>query len=99
VLLVVRDQIVQREPVVCRDEVDAGRGPPTARFVEVRAPREAVRELAECAVDASPVVANCVTIFSVPFGPEIGEVADLVAALAEVPGLGISFACESTGSC
>jgi hypothetical protein len=80
VLLVVRDQVVEREPVVRRDEVDAGRRPTAACFVEVRAPGEAVRELAEGAVDTSPVVPNGVAIFSVPFGPEVRKVADLVTA-------------------
>ena len=45
-------------------------------------------ELAEHLVGAAPVVAHRIAILAVPFGPQRREVADLVAALADVPGLG-----------
>jgi len=45
-------------------------------------------ELAEGGRHAAPEVAHRVAILAVPFGPQRGEVADLVAAVADVPGLG-----------
>ena len=58
------------------------------RAVEVARAGEAARELADQAAVAFPVGAHRVAVLVVPLGPAGREVADLVAALAEVPRLG-----------
>ena len=88
VLLVVRDEVAQREAVVGGDEVDARRRAAAVGLVEVGAAGEAVGELAERLVLAPPVVADGVAVLAVPLRPQRREVADLVAALADVPRLG-----------
>ena len=88
VLLVVGDEVVQREAVVRGDEVDAGVGPAAVVLVEVAAAGQAVGELADLAVVALPEAAHGVAVLAVPLRPEHREVADLVAALADVPRLG-----------
>ena len=88
VLLVVGDEVGEREAVVRSDVVDARVRPPAAPAVQVARAGEAARELADQAAVALPVRAHGVAVLVVPLGPAGGEVADLVAALAEVPGLG-----------
>jgi hypothetical protein len=51
-------------------------------------PGETVRELAERLVFAAPVVADGIAVLAVPFAPPHGEVANLIAAAAEIPRLG-----------
>src|SRR5262249_16801542 len=87
-LLAVGDGVLQRAAVVHVNEVPGGEGPPTRPPEEVGGAREAVGEPAERAVAPPPVVAYGVAIFAVPLRPQGREVADLVAALAHVPGLG-----------
>ncbi len=58
------------------------------RPVQVRRAGQAARELADQSVVALPVGAHRVAVLVVPLGPAGREVADLVAAGAEVPGLG-----------
>ena len=69
-------------------EVDAGRRGPAVGLVQVRRAGEPVAELGHGVVGAPPVVAHLVAVAAVPLRPQRGEVADLVAALAHVPGLG-----------
>ena len=88
VLVVVRDQVAQREAVVRGDEVDARVRPARRALVEVRAAGEAVGELGERLIGAAPEVAHAVAVLAVPFRPQRREVADLVAAFADVPRLG-----------
>ena len=57
-----------------------------SRLVEVARAGEARGELADVAL-AAPEVAHRVAVHPVPLGPEHREVADLVAALADVPRL------------
>ena len=87
VLLVVRDQIAQREAVVRGDEVDAGVGAPRGALVEVGAAGEAGAEFRQRLVAAAPEVAHRVAVLAVPLGPQRREVADLVAPFADVPRL------------
>ena len=70
------------------DEVDARVRAPAAALVEVARAGEAPRELADEAAVAFPVRAHRVAVLVVPLGPAGREIADLVAALAEVPRLG-----------
>ena len=88
VLVVVGDQVVEREAVVGRDEVDAGVGGASAGGVEIARTREAVGELADDAAVALPIGPHRVPVAVVPFGPAHGEVAHLVAADPQVPRLG-----------
>ena len=88
VLVVVADQVVQREAVVAGDEVDAGVGLAAVVLVEVAAAGQPRGELGGGAAVALPEAADAVAVLAVPLGPEHREVADLVAARAEVPRLG-----------
>ncbi len=88
VLLVVRDQVAQRESVVRGDEVDRRDRAAGGVLVEVGRAGDAGRELAECRRLAAPEIPYGVAVLAVPLGPLGREVADLVAARADVPGLG-----------
>src|SRR4029078_9631505 len=57
-------------------------------LVEIGATGQPVSELTEPRVLAAPVVAHAVAKFAVPLRPNWREIADLVAAFADVPGLG-----------
>src|SRR5690606_13563054 len=82
VLVVVRNQIAQREAVVRRHEVDARERLAPVGGIEIRAAAQPVRELAQPPVDAAPIVARAVAILAVPLRPVRREVADLIAAFA-----------------
>ena len=86
-LLVVRDEVAQREAVVRGDEVDRRERIASVVGVEVGRAGEPLRELADVRLSA-PEVAHRVAVLPVPLGPEDGEVPDLVAARADVPRLG-----------
>ncbi len=86
VLLVVGDEIAHREAVVRGHEVDAGERTAAGVLVEVGGAGDPARELAEGRL-AAPEVAHRVAVLAVPLGPLGREVADLVAAGADVPGL------------
>src|SRR5207245_10807860 len=87
VLVVVFDQVFQRETVVTSDEVDAGVRPPSALFIQVAAAAQSRREFRYRAAVALPKAADVVAVFAVPLRPQNGEVAHLVAALADIPRL------------
>src|ERR1019366_1059291 len=78
----------QREAVVGGDEVDAGSGVAAVGLVEVGTAGEPGGELAEGGGLAPPEVPHRVAVFTVPLRPERGEIAHLVAALADIPRLG-----------
>src|SRR5690606_31636253 len=88
VLLVVGDEVVQRETVVSGDEVDAGIRQPAVALVEVAAARESRGHLRDLSRVATPEATDRVAVLPVPLGPAHREVPDLVAAFAEIPGLG-----------
>ena len=88
VLLVVGDQIGEREAVVAGDEVDAGERPAPGGLVEIGATGQAFGQIADGGAALAPVVADRVAELAVPLRPQGREVADLVAAVADVPGLG-----------
>jgi hypothetical protein len=87
VLLVVGDEVAQREAVVRGDEVDRGERPAAVGLVEVARSGEARGELGDARI-AAPEVAHRVAVLAVPLRPQHREVADLVAAGPDVPGLG-----------
>ena len=88
VFLIVRNQVVQREAVVASDEVDAGVRPAAAPFIQIARPAEARGEFRNHATVPLPEPADRVAVAAIPFRPQRGEIADLIASLAEVPGFG-----------
>ena len=88
VLAVVGDQVGEGEPVMRGDEIDAGVGAPPGPLVQVGAAGQPVGEIRQGVVSATPVVTDGVAVAPVPLRPQGREVAHLVAALADVPGLG-----------
>src|SRR4029450_7682422 len=88
VFALVADQVVQREPVVGRDEVDAGVRPSPPGGVEIARTGQTVRQLGYLARIPPPEPPDGAAIPPVPFGPPDGEVPNLVAAGADVPWLG-----------
>ncbi len=97
VLVLVGDQIAQGEPVVGRDEIDAGRWVTAPRPVEVRATGEPVSELGGLASVPPPEGPDDVAVLPVPLGPVQGKAPDLVATRADVPGLGDELAAADHG--
>ena len=87
VLLVVGDEVVEREAVVGGDEVDRRERVAAVALVEVAGAGEARRELVHARLPA-PEVAHRVAIDAIPLRPQDREVADLVTARADVPRLG-----------
>ena len=95
VLAVVADKIVERKPVVGRDEVDAVVGTAPAGLVQVARPGQPGRQRPFGCVVAQPVAADIVPVSSVEFRParagefhrqQVGERADLVGP-GGIPGL------------
>src|SRR4029077_41648 len=88
VLVVVADQVAERETVVASDKVDAGVGSLAGPLIEVAAARQAGGEFVGGAAVPLPEATNVVAVFAVPFRPQHGKIADLIAARTDVPGLG-----------
>jgi hypothetical protein len=88
VLALVRDQVLEGEPVVGRDEVDRGEGPPPGALVEVRGPGDPRGELPLQPGVPAPELADDVAVAAVPLGPLPGERAHLVTPRPHVPRLG-----------
>ncbi|PAV92438.1 hypothetical protein WR25_05777 [Diploscapter pachys] len=84
VALGIADQIGEREAIVRREEVNRAR---VARTEEIRRSCDAGGQLA-CAAVAAPEAADVVAVAVVPLQPVVGEVAELIAAGADVPRLG-----------
>ena len=87
VLVVVRNEIVEGESIMRRDEIDARKGAPPAHTVEVAAPGQPVPQLRHLASITFHVPPDGVPVFAVPLGPADRKVTDLIAAFAHVPGL------------
>ena len=88
VLLVVGDEVAEREAVMAGDEVDARPRPAPIGLVEVAGAGQPVGEVADAGGLRAPVVPGGVAELAVPLRPADREVADLVAAWADVPRLG-----------
>ena len=88
VLVVVGDQVAQREAVVGGDEVDRGVRRAPVVGVQVGGARQPGRHLADAAGLQPPEVAHRVAVAVVPLAPRRREAADLVAVHAGVPRLG-----------
>src|SRR5579863_5789549 len=61
-LLVVADEIVQGEPVVRGQKIDAGVGTAATRFVKIRAASQTRCELGDTLIAAAPIVAYAIAI-------------------------------------
>lgn len=87
-LVLVGDQVAEREAVVRGDEVDRGVRAAAAPGVQVARSGEAVAQVADIVLGTAPEVADGVAVAVVPLRPQRREGADLVAARSHVPGLG-----------
>ena len=88
VLVVVGDQVREREAVVRGDEVDRGDRPAAVAEVQVAGAGQPGGELGQRGVLAAPEIPHRVPVLAVPLRPQRREVPDLVTALAHVPRLG-----------
>ena len=86
-LVVVADEVAQREPVVRGNEVDRGGRPTSARFEDVARPGQATGELRHQTAIAFPVRAHGVAVAAVPIGPAGRKSSHLVATITQVPRL------------
>ena len=86
-LLVVTDQVVQRESIVGGNKIDARIWTTPAVLIEIGTAGEPVGDLANVALVAFPKAPHRVAIFAVPFRPEHGKVSNLIAAFAYIPRL------------
>src|SRR5690242_20682979 len=88
VLVVVRDQVVQRKAIVRRDEVDAGPRLATASIEDIAGARHARRQVANHAAIALPKCTRGVAKSIVPLGPARRKITDLITAGPDVPRFG-----------
>jgi hypothetical protein len=88
VLVVIRNEIVQREAVVRGHEVDARERLPPVCLVEVGRSRKAVSHISDPALVAAPEVTHTVAVFPIPLRPAGWKFPDVVAILSDVPRLG-----------
>src|SRR5258708_35402994 len=88
VLVVVTDEIVEGEPVMGGDEVDAGPGPAPLVAEDVGGAGEARGEIGRDALVAFPQAPHRVAVLRVPLGPAGRELAELIAVGPDIPRLG-----------
>ena len=88
VLVVVGNEVLEREAVMGGDEVDARPGPAPALVEEVARGGETGCEARQETLGAHPEFAHHVAIVAVPFREAGREIAELVAAWTHVPRLG-----------
>ena len=70
------------------DKIDRGQWLAARGLIQVTGARQPGREFGQRGVPAAPEISHPVPVLAVPFGPQRGEVPDLVAILAHVPRLG-----------
>src|SRR6516225_9915107 len=85
VLLVVADEVLESEPIVCGDEIDTRVRTPAVVLVEIAAAGEAVGEVRQLAFVPLPVAAHRITIFAIPLRPQHREIAHLISPVTDVP--------------
>ena len=86
VLVVVADQILQRETVMRGNEVDARPGTAATITEDVGRARHPRRHVGDEASIAFPEAPHDIAILAVPLGPTRREITELIAARANVPG-------------
>src|SRR4051812_18846913 len=87
-LLIVRNEVRQREAVVAGDEIHARVRPASAPFIKVARTTDPRGEFRGHAAIALPESADCVAILAVPLGPQDRKVTDLIATFAQIPRFG-----------
>ena len=92
VFFVVADQIAQRKTIVCGDEIDAGGRMAAAVVENIRRPRQTFGKRAQIAAFPHPKRAHIIAETSVPLGKRLREIAQVIAAFADVPRLDNQFA-------
>ncbi len=88
VLVIVGDEVVEREAVMGGDKIHRRPRLATALVEQVRRGRQPRREFGELALIALPERPHRVAEAVIPLRPARREPADLVAARAAIPGLG-----------
>src|SRR3984893_7615184 len=78
-------------------EIDARRRRTAGGLIEIGTACEASRDVRMQPHVALPKLAHRVAILAVPFHPSQWKIADLIAALAEIPGLGDQFGRRKRG--
>ncbi len=69
-LLVVTDQVGEREPIVRGDKVDARIGSASVIFIKIAASRKAVSKVRDQIIISTPESADGISIDAVPFRPQ-----------------------------
>src|SRR6476660_3401511 len=85
VFFIVADQVVESEPVVRGNEIDAGIWASPVVPIKIGAPSEPVAHLANAALVAFPKTANRVAVFALPFRKRHRKITNLIAAVPDVP--------------
>src|SRR5215213_6801128 len=85
VFFIVRNKIVQCESIMCRNEIDACSRSAVIVFVEIRAACKAQCEFTKHTIGATPVIANAIPVFSVPFCPAGRKFSYLVSTFSNIP--------------
>ncbi|OIQ65544.1 hypothetical protein GALL_528960 [mine drainage metagenome] len=88
VFCVVAEQIGKREAIMDGDVIDAGAGTAAVVVEQIGRAGHAAGDFADQAAFAAPVAAHRAAVAVIPFRPLRRKGADLIAAHAEVPGLG-----------
>src|SRR6266700_2746596 len=88
VLVVIGDEVVQIEAVMRGDEIDAGPWLAAALVEEIAGAGDALGKIRQHAGIALPEAAHGIAELVVPFGPARRKLPDLIAAGADIPGLG-----------
>src|SRR5580692_11054977 len=86
-LFVVTDQVMQGEAIVSGHKINAGRRTPAIAVVQIARSGEPIGKVGKLAFVTLPITAHGIAITAVPLGPSGGEIADLIAAVSDVPGL------------
>ncbi len=85
--MAIRYEIAQRKAVVAGDKIDARLRPPIARRKDIRRAAKPRREFAQEARITAPKATERVAGAAVPLAKGRGESPELVAVLAQIPGL------------
>ena len=92
VLLLKAHQILEREPVMTGDVIEAGLRGPTGGLENVAAPRHARGELRRQVEIRTPELASRIAELTVPLRPALRKIPQLIALLAQIPGFGDELA-------
>src|SRR5258707_6437763 len=91
VLVVVGDQVVQREAIVNGNKIDTGPRRFALMLIQIRTAGKTIGKLRQDTVVSLPIAADTVSVFPVPFRPRHRKLANHVTTFAEVPGFRDEF--------